>query len=149
MRSVVALNIVEATMPALAIDYIPQNSLQTVIITSGTSIGYRAFYDCSGLTSITIPDSVTIISEYAFYGCSGLTSITIPDGVTSIGYRAFDGCSGLTRVYYYGTAEDWEEISIGSSNDSLLYATRYYYSATQPTGDGNYWHYVDDVPTAW
>ena len=116
---------------------------------SVTSTGYRAFSGCSALTSVTIGNSVTSIDFYAFDGCSGLTSITIPDSVTSIGEGAFRGCSGLTRVYYYGTAEDWEKIFIYRPNDSLLDATRYYYSATQPTGDGNYWHYVDDVPTAW
>ena len=116
---------------------------------SVTRIGYWAFSGCSGLTSITIPDSVTGIGNYAFSGCIRLTSITIPDGVTRIGESAFSGCNGLTRVYYYGTAEDWEKILIYRPNDSLLDATRYYYSATQPTGNGNYWHYVDDVPTAW
>ena len=65
---------------------------------SVTSIGVRAFYECSGLTSITIPNSVTSIGESAFYGCSGLTSITIPNSVTSIGQHAFNGCTGLTSV---------------------------------------------------
>ena len=65
---------------------------------SVTSIGYEAFYRCSGLTSITIPNSVTSIENYAFDGCSGLTSITIPNSVTSIGVSAFNGCSGLTSV---------------------------------------------------
>ena len=63
-----------------------------------TSIGDSAFEDCSGLTSVTLPDSVTSIGEWAFSGCSGLTSVTIPDSVTSIGKRAFSGCNGLTSV---------------------------------------------------
>ena len=78
-------------------DYVPA-SLKEVIVTGGTEIGAWAFNDCSGLTSITIPDSVTSIGDYAFYNCSGLTSIVIPDSVTSIGNSAFSGCSGLISV---------------------------------------------------
>lgn len=61
-------------------------------------LGDYVFSSCSGLTSITIPDSVTSIGDYAFSGCSGLTSITIPDSVTSIGNGAFSGCGGLTSI---------------------------------------------------
>ena len=61
-----------------------------------TSIGGSAFSGCSGLTSVTIPNSVTSIGDYAFYECSGLTSVTIPNSVTSIGEYAFSRCSSLT-----------------------------------------------------
>ena len=67
--------------------------------TSGvTSIGDRAFFGCSGLTSISLPIGVTSIGEYAFCSCSGLTSISLPSGVTSIGEYAFSLCSGLTSI---------------------------------------------------
>ena len=65
---------------------------------SVTSIGYGAFLDCSGLTSVTIPNSVTSIGYLAFWDCSGLTSITIPNSVTSIGDAAFRYCSSLTTI---------------------------------------------------
>ena len=68
------------------------------VYTSNDKLGYAAFSDCSGLTSLTIPSSVTSIGEYAFNGCSGLTSLTIPSSVTSIGESAFYGCSGLTSL---------------------------------------------------
>ena len=61
-------------------------------------IGDSAFYDCSGLTSITIPNTVTSIGDYAFNHCSSLTSITIPNSVTSIGESAFYECSSLAWV---------------------------------------------------
>ena len=73
-------------------------SLKEVIITGGTSIGGSAFSGCSGLTSITIPDSVTSIGKQAFRDCSSLTSITIPDNVISIDRYTFYNCSSLTNV---------------------------------------------------
>ena len=63
-----------------------------------TTIGVKAFEWCSGLTSVTIPNSVVDIREEAFHGCTGLTSVTIPISVESIGWGAFWGCSGLTSV---------------------------------------------------
>ena len=68
------------------------------IPSSVTSIGYCAFEGCSGLTSLIIPSSVTSIGNNAFWGCSGLTSLIIPSSVTSIGNSAFWGCSGLTSL---------------------------------------------------
>ena len=68
------------------------------IPSSVTSIGDGVFSGCSGLTSLTIPSGVTSIGKWAFSRCSGLTSMTIPSGVTSIGDQTFDGCSGLTSL---------------------------------------------------
>ena len=68
------------------------------IPSSVTEIGRFAFRNCSGLTSLTIPSSVTEIGGYAFWGCSGLTSLTIPSSVTEIGESAFSDCSGLTSL---------------------------------------------------
>ena len=83
-----------------------------------TRIGYRAFYCCSGLTSITIPNSVTSIDKGAFDSCSGLTSITIPNSVTIIGSEAFSGCSGLTSITILN--------SVTSIGDSAFEGTAWY-----------------------
>ena len=77
--------------------YIP-SSLRTVEITNATQLSYGAFYNCSMLTDIILPDGVTSISKNAFTNCRSLTSITIPDGVTSIGERACSCCISLTSI---------------------------------------------------
>ena len=66
-----------------------------------TSIGYDAFAYCSGLTSLNLPAGITSIDKYAFSGCSRLTSLILPAGITSIGEFAFWRCSGLTSIYVY------------------------------------------------
>ena len=129
----------------------PEGKSQTsyTIPNSVTRIGYYAFEDCTGLTSITIPNSVTSIETGAFFYCIGLTSITIPNSVTSIGWEAFEDCTGLTSitipnsvtsigdwafrgctglkdVYYTGSKDEWEAISIGAGNGCLLNATIHY-----------------------
>ena len=77
------------------------SSLTSVTIpNSVTSIGEAAFMYCSGLTSVTIGNSVTSIGDEAFCACFSLTSVTIPNSVTSIGYMAFYGCSSLTMPVY-------------------------------------------------
>lgn len=63
-----------------------------------TAIAGMAFYNSTGLTGITIPESVTSIGDNAFAGCTGLAQITIPNSVTSIGSSAFSGCSSLTGI---------------------------------------------------
>ena len=108
-------NIADATNKAVAVTYkgssyyeysneytgnivIPESVAYNGTTYSVTSIGGYAFYGCTGLTSIEIPNSVTSIGDYAFSGCWGLTSVEIPNSVTSIGEDAFNGCSGLTSV---------------------------------------------------
>lgn len=102
-----------------------QLNIESSILINGTNypvteIGYQAFFKCSNLTNVTIPEGVTKIGQTAFYGCSQLTSITIPgtitdmdqafsgnsalshvtlrNGISYISYMAFKGCTGLTEI---------------------------------------------------
>ena len=103
------------------------SSLENVTMGNGiTEIGTGAFALCSSLTNIDIPDSVTSIYDGAFSGCASLTAIEIPDSVTSIGDSAFSGCSSLEIVFYTGTKEEWNNISIADFNDALKNATIIY-----------------------
>ena len=129
--------------------YLNGNLVTELTIPDGvSSISNDAFSYFRGFTSVTIPDSVLSIGGDAFYNCSGLTSVTIPDSVTSIGDLAFYNCRGLTTVYYAGTESEWAKISIGSYNSNLTSATRYYYSETEPTAAGKYWHYDENGEVA-
>lgn len=94
--------IYSSTNMEVLVEKVKSSNVQFSIDLSGLNgfdcIGDYAFKDCSGLTSITIPDGVTSIGNYAFRNCSGLTSITIPDSVRSIGSCAFCNCTGLTSI---------------------------------------------------
>lgn len=89
---------------------IPQEVIYNSNKFSVTSIGESAFWDCSSLTSVSIPNSVTSIGIHALYKCSGLTNVTIPNSVTSIGGKAFYGCNGLTKIYLPVHLEKYKDI---------------------------------------
>lgn len=121
-------------------------NLTTVIINEGvTYIPDYAFYDCEKLKDVSIPDSVTRIGSASFGNCDSLTTIVIPKSVVNFSSMAFSfhGCS-FSAIYYEGTEAEWSQIG-----GSKPVGTKYYYSETQPTTYGNYWHYVDGVPTVW
>ena len=84
------------------------------IPSSVTSFGVSCFSGCSGLTSITIPSSVTSFGLFCFRGCSGLTSITIPSSVVSLGETCFFGCDNIETVYFKGKIPGIGYIKYGS-----------------------------------
>ena len=93
----------------------PHTYLTSVTISEGiTTIGQGAFDGCSNLASVSLPNSLVSIIAYAFYKCSALTSITIPSSVTSIGMWAF-AHSGLTDLYYTGTKEQWNNVTLADN----------------------------------
>ncbi len=137
-------------------DKIPE-SLQNIYITAGNRIGDYAFYGCVGIKTITIGSKVTDIGHYAFFGCSGITDIILSNTVTEIGMYAFDGCEVLEKVYYLGTTDEWNMITIGVGNTIFINAPRYYFSNVNPYESGIavadilYWYYAEDniTPVIW
>ena len=96
--------------------------IKRVVMQQGvTSIGDHAFWDCSGLTSVTIPDDVTSIGGDAFSGCAALTSVTIPGSVTNVGQYAFDNCSSLTDIYYGGYGTDWQKLDVSIPTSATVH----------------------------
>ena len=115
-------------------------------------------YYTSSLTTVIWGNGVTEIDQYGIYnGCMGrylgdssIENIVIPKSVTLIKYDVFDSTTNLSTVFYMGTEEDWNAIDIEKDgNLYLIEATRYYYSENQPTAEGNYWHFVNGIPTIW
>lgn len=101
--------------------------LTTVVLPKNISeIGYRTFYNCKSLKNITLTENITTIGVAAFYGCSCLEYVIIPTSMTTINSDSFFNCTSLTDVYYTGSADDWEKIDIGNSNECLTGANIHY-----------------------
>ena len=133
-------------------EYLPSkitipNEYKGLPVTEIESFGFYSYSLSLSLKSITIPNSVTMIGEGAF-SFLDLSSIIIPNSVTEIGYMAFYECDNLDKVFYAGSVDEWFSISVGNGNEDLKNSV-YYYSKEEPTRLGDYWHYVDGVPTIW
>lgn len=143
--------------------------MESIILPSGlTEISEQTFGSCTSLKSVTIPYGVTKIRDFAFRTCSALESINIPSSVTFISNRAFYNCTSLASLviptsvieffdnpfvgscsdglFYEGTQSQWNAII---SSSSITGIDIYFYSETEPLESGNYWHYVNEVPTKW
>ena len=115
--------------------WILENDGKLVITGNGAMLDY--YYNSPGapwnsidLKEVIIEDGVNDIGKKAFNYFDRLTDITIPDSITSIGEYAFYNCDSLTDVYYYGTQESWDEISIGIHNENLTSANIHFLAST-------------------
>ncbi len=106
------------------------------------TIGASAFNACSSLESVTIPSKVVSIGGKAFYGCDSLKDVVIEKGrLKEFGGSVFHKCSNFDRIYYMGNSSDWSKITINETVEYPLDVTPYYYTASAPSDEGNYWYY--------
>ena len=97
------------------------STLQFVVIPEGvTAIEHNAFAWCANMTAVTIPDSLKQIGRRAFFYCAALEEVRIPSAVTVIENAAFANCLELTNAVFAGSRDQWQEITIGADNEALL-----------------------------
>ena len=89
-----------------------------------------------GCGGSVIPEGVTSIKDYAFAGCFRVTSINVPKSLTNVGNGAFSECYYLKNVYYDGTKEESQNLTVGTNNSYLLNATWHYKMLGDLSGDG-------------
>ncbi|MBQ2880553.1 MAG: leucine-rich repeat domain-containing protein, partial [Anaerotignum sp.] len=123
----------EVTVPAsvtyIGGDAFAASALETVTMLCSPSSWDLAFEECLSLTEVVLPDHMTSISYGAFHICTALTEITIPSAMEHISESAFGMCYNLENVYYNGTEEEWNEITIGENNEYLTGATIHFTEA--------------------
>lgn len=111
--------------------------LSRILLPSTLSeLSSSAFYGCNCIQTMIIPNGVATINSFTFELCSGLQSLVIPTSVTKIDNYGFRYCTELADVYYYGSEEDWNRITIGTNNECLLNATIHFnhvHSIKEPT----------------
>lgn len=129
-------------------------NLHTVYIDNGVkTIENNAFAYCPNMINIHLPDTLKVYSRYLFNQC-GAESIVIPIEVEEIQGRAFAKCENLQHIYYEGSLVEWKIITAKfdsnlSQEHYISKAKVYYYSEKAPETEGNFWRYVDGVPTIW
>ena len=105
------------------------------------------------------------ISASGFEKFENLEAVILPASIKTVGKKAFDNCPKLTAIYFFGTDVEWQEVELVGVEEktvdeekyetvtiienALTKCTVYFYSETEPTDSGFYWHYVDGVPAVW
>ena len=111
-----------------------------------TRIGEEAFYSCTSMKKFTFDEdcTISILSSQLFMADTELAELILHTNINKIEDLVFQDCPNLS-IYYYGTKDDWDKITI----NSYVSGSMYYYSELKPIEEGNYWHYVDGIVTIW
>ncbi len=141
------------------------DSLESVTFEDGVKyIDDNAFYGCENLASVTLSNTILQIGESAFRNCYALEMLVLPippapevldipsvepSVEMDIYNYAFRWCHNLEKVYVKGDYKAWKlKVNLGLLTE-MDNVDVYYYSAVEPTEEGNYWHYVEGVATDW
>lgn len=121
------------------------NEIKTLEVPNGTTeLKNDLLKGLDGIKNISICDSVTKIGDNVFYGCSSLDYLLLPQSIKTVTNNSFDGCNA--KLFYDGTSSDY----IGNGGiDNVDLNKLYFYSEDEPQSIGNYWHYVNGIPTDW
>ncbi|MBR4308391.1 MAG: leucine-rich repeat domain-containing protein [Oscillospiraceae bacterium] len=103
------------------------SALKRAVVGHGLrTVGVGTFLSCTALEQLRMGNGVTNIEPGAFSSCIKLSTVVIGIGLQSVGYFSFQDCPSLKDVYYGGTEEMWQKISVGPDNEPLLQATVHY-----------------------
>ena len=148
--------------------YVPQG-LKTITLTSNANVHGHAFYNCSNIETVYLPETVKVIGYSAFENCTSLKNIKIPRSVTTIFSKAFTNCDSLEEVIIPKEVinmgnrcsfDDCAKIKIFFETTTIPSYWRldkwseyniplYVYAEEKPTSTGNYWCYVDNQIKIW
>ena len=104
------------------------------------SYGYFANID-----SLKFEEGIIEIKDEAFAYSTAISYVIFPKTLTNIGTNIFTMCQALSAIYYRGTQAECNIVR----KDTSLTVPVYYYSETEPTAEGNYWHELDGEPVEW
>lgn len=113
-------------------------------------VSYQSFAE-TAITSATLPEGLIRIEEFAFLKCKSLEYVVLPSTIEKIDRGAFRFATELDYIFYNGTIDEYNSVSVlTNSGYDIDYKTILYcYSEASPESLGQYWHYVDGVPTVW
>ena len=129
------------------------SGLEFISIPSSVKSIYAAFEGCESLKELYFPAGVEELGVAFLTDCCALERVLIPASVKEIDGNPFLGCNSLTHVFFEGSSFDDFAKKLTFVDDELRAQLEeipfYFYSEEKPTEPGNYWHYVDGIPTPW
>lgn len=140
--SIVSCSIPDSVETIDAAIFMDCSNLENVTIGTGLKTLINGTFVSTKIETIVIPDNIEELRGYVFTSCSSLKTIFIGNGLKKITDKAFNDCSGIEEIYYKGSSEDWEKITIYDYEKELFKNVRiYFYSETTPTENGWFWKY--------